>query len=526
MQRSYTKNYFQIYFWQILAFGAQVLSMFIVSPFLTSAPAIYGIYAICISTTLFLTYADIGFMGAAFKFASESVSRNDREQEMKVISFAAFILLIFLAIFVGFLFIIAFNPKLLIKDLNRLADIEVASQLLFILILTSPINTFLNRISSIIFGIRLEDYVPGRILLVSNLIKIASVILFFGDNRYDIVGFFLFSQLLTLTATLIPFKIAKKKYNYDLRFLFKNIKFSRQTYIFMKDLAFNSLYSSIMWIIYYEMDLLVIGPLGGALMAATYQIGLSLMSYWRTVVNILSSPLPARFNHFVGINDMGRFREFFSKIVLFLMPFTVLPVITLICYMKPLIYSWIGPNYDSSVLIAQLLTMCWILHFVVTPGGVLLYAQKQVKLLYIITTVNVIVFWGGIAVTFPYLGLIAFAFWKLITFIISGIFYLQYSLKFLDIGFGAFFKKFIVPILAPVLVVIGGSLYFSGFLPLIKGAWNLLFVLIACGFTVGLALILFFLMDKEFRLFVFMYGRELFPFLFKKKIKPENETNK
>ena len=91
MQKSYTRNYFKIYFWLILSFSTQFLSLFIVSPLLTSSPPIYGIYAICVSLTIFLSYTDLGFVGAAFKFASEFYARSKREQEIKVIGFSIWV---------------------------------------------------------------------------------------------------------------------------------------------------------------------------------------------------------------------------------------------------------------------------------------------------------------------------------------------------------------------------------------------------------------------------------------------------
>ena len=69
--------------------------MFVVIPYLTSNPTIYGIYSVCISFSIFLAYADLGFMGAGQKYAAEYFARKEYDEEIKVIGFTNFILFVF-----------------------------------------------------------------------------------------------------------------------------------------------------------------------------------------------------------------------------------------------------------------------------------------------------------------------------------------------------------------------------------------------------------------------------------------------
>lgn len=69
--KSYTSNYFKIYLLGGLVFVFRFLSMFIVIPFLSGEPSIYSISAICISLSIFLNYADMGFLKATKKYAAE-----------------------------------------------------------------------------------------------------------------------------------------------------------------------------------------------------------------------------------------------------------------------------------------------------------------------------------------------------------------------------------------------------------------------------------------------------------------------
>ena len=71
MKKSYTANYFKTYFWKALSIFLNLAAMFIVVPKLSSMPAIYGIYIVCISTMIFLRYSDLGFLVSGYKYASE-----------------------------------------------------------------------------------------------------------------------------------------------------------------------------------------------------------------------------------------------------------------------------------------------------------------------------------------------------------------------------------------------------------------------------------------------------------------------
>src|SRR5665647_996730 len=139
MKSSYTKNYLKIYLWQGVSLVLNFLAMFIVVPYLTSKPTIYGIYTICISISIFLSYADLGFMGAGQKFAAEYFARGERKEEIKVVGFTNFILLIFLLLFsIGFLFL-SFHPGLLVKNIIPGKQEAIASSLLLILSLFTPV---------------------------------------------------------------------------------------------------------------------------------------------------------------------------------------------------------------------------------------------------------------------------------------------------------------------------------------------------------------------------------------------------
>ena len=83
MDKNLTKNYINIYFWRSISIISGFLSLLIVVPHLSNNQELYGIYAFCISFSMYLTYADIGFLGAGQKYAAEEFAKGNRDEEIK-----------------------------------------------------------------------------------------------------------------------------------------------------------------------------------------------------------------------------------------------------------------------------------------------------------------------------------------------------------------------------------------------------------------------------------------------------------
>ena len=76
LQKSYTRNYLNIYLFQTLSIVLGFVSLFVVIPYLSGNKEIYGIYSICISVTVFFSYADLCFLSEVTKYAEECYTLN------------------------------------------------------------------------------------------------------------------------------------------------------------------------------------------------------------------------------------------------------------------------------------------------------------------------------------------------------------------------------------------------------------------------------------------------------------------
>ena len=211
LQNNYSKNYLRIYFWKFISILSGFLSLLIVVPHLSDNLELYGIYAFCISFTLYLMYADFGFLNSGQKFAAEAFARGNRKEEIEMLGFTGAVLLLMIIPFSIVMIYFSFYPHIILTDLTYEGEF-IASKIFLILGIILPFHIILQELVQSILIIRIKDYIALRIDVIFNLIKIASVFYFFADNKYLIVEYFLFINLLSiLSSFLILSKLKNQK---------------------------------------------------------------------------------------------------------------------------------------------------------------------------------------------------------------------------------------------------------------------------------------------------------------------------
>lgn len=472
--------------------------MFVVTPYLALNQNYFGIYTFVISLNLFLSYADFGFLNAGVKFASEAFSRGDIEEETEILGFVTFVLT---TVFLLFGFVIAifyFYPHSILSGLNTPDTIELIKELFLVFILCLPILVA-HRIIQLIFNIRLQDYKYQRICSILNLFKIASVFLFFRNGEYHIVAYYTLTQALTLIGIILGVFLAKREYNYKFSRFFKLIKFNNDVYKKTKDLAFNSLFSTISWVIYYELDSLVIGKFVGLKEVAIFNICISIMTLSRSLYGIIYNPFSAKFNHYIGRDQITDFRNTFYKILVFGLPLSIIPTTIIIITMKSFILSWVGTAYVPAIPIASIMFASYYFTFVSNPMGIAMVSLQKIKSLYYLSAIVPIIYWVGISLSFSSMGLLSFGIFKFIAFSISGFFYVYYAKIFLNINWGVFFKKNVLSVVISVSLIYLINLEISTYLPYQKGKSEMLqYATIFCLYSV-FGIFIYYVFSQEFR---------------------------
>lgn len=408
MQGGYSQNYIKIYFWRSFSIISGFLSLLVVVPHLSNNVELYGIYSLCISFTLYLTYADIGFLNAGQKYAAEAYAKNNRKEEVQILGFTGAILLLMVAPFSIAMIYLSLNPDIIIKNLSEEGQ-NVAGSIFLILGTVLPFQIIIQRLVQSILIIRIKDYISLRIDVIFNLIKIGSVFVFFTEDSYLVVEYYLFSTLVTILSSVTILIIIKKTEKYDFLLLLKSIRLRKKEYLLTKKLAYSSLFLTLGWLIYYELDLIIIGKLYGPEEVAVYAIGFTFLNFLRTLWNTVFSPFSQRFNHFVGLNSDSDLKKIIKTIIDYTLPLCIIVTLVLVFASEKITYYWVGEYYKESIAILEILILGTVFCFVTQPASYYFTAKTQYKFIYLQAIILPVSFFIGLLLLVPNYGIIGFS---------------------------------------------------------------------------------------------------------------------
>jgi len=355
---------------------------------------------------MLLQFADLGFLGAGQKYAAECFARNDREGEIKILSFVHFILFIVVVLYSIALFYVYLTPGLVFNNLND-NDIWLAKSLILIFILFSPVIV-LQRFVSAVFSIRIEDHIGQFVDIAASIVKIGSTFYFFREGTYDIVGYIFFFQLMNLVAAVINLVIIKFRYRYPFMDVIRSFRFNKKVFQLTRKMALTSIILTFTWILYYELDSVYVSKLYNPGIVALFAIGLTMLSFSRSLMNAFFSPFQTKFNHLRGLKDEKSLSYFFFRLIEWSFPISVIPPIVIIFLMRPLIIAWLGPGYIDSVMISRILIINLFFSFLSIPISYLAIAREKFKFL-LISSISLplfyIVFYLILRDRFDYLSL-------------------------------------------------------------------------------------------------------------------------
>ena len=170
----------------------------------------------------------IGVAAGAVASGIAIAAKGETKREMDVVGFSCAVLLSIIFIILSSFVFLSFKPELLISELS-VEQKDVASRLLLILACSTPVLGLL-RVTQVIYSIRVVDYEFQFIQLIANLVKIASTYYFFSHGNYNVVGYFLFVQIMNLLVLIVSWFLLKSNHNYKLFIFLKTIRFSKEIF--------------------------------------------------------------------------------------------------------------------------------------------------------------------------------------------------------------------------------------------------------------------------------------------------------
>lgn len=486
MAESYTLKYIKLYVVEIVSILLGIVSLFVVVPYISGNKEIYGVYSLCISTMVFLSYADLGFMGAANKFAAEYYKQGRRKDEIEVLSFGGFVLFSVALLLSIFYFVLSYNPELLIKGINESPNFDIARKLFFWMAVFSPF-TALSRLATSIYAVRVENYINSFINILGYTLRILSVFYFFSSGKYEIVQYFVFIQVVPIACSIVSLFVAHKRYEYDLLELANSFKWNKRSFDNTKDLALSSFAMTLAWILYYEMDQIVIAKYYGPSLVALYAIAFAILNYVRMFMGGLFSPFTSRFAHFYATKDINGLKDFFITVVNITCPIVICPLLALSLLCPCFVSAWSGPQYLDAVPLTTVFVLFNIFAFFSYPSGSIVTVFEKTKTIRIMAILMPIIYWLGIVLLPKSLNILSFGIMKNIVFWLHIIVYLTISIKVLSINWSSFLSKIIRYNLLPVISVCVCSIIAKSYISINeKGILDLLMV---CGIIIIISVI-------------------------------------
>jgi O-antigen/teichoic acid export membrane protein len=498
MKKKYTKNYIYIYLWQFLSILISVLSAFIVLPKISNNQFLYGIYSLCISISFYVFYLDFGFISSASRFAGEYFAKGEREKEIKIISFSLFIFFIFITLFSALIFLVSYNPSLIIKNLHDEFSLIVAKKLLIVCSFSLFLN-ILSKFINLVLDIRLENFIFYRLYIFGNILKIFSVYYFFSNYKENIVGYYIFYQIVDFLVYLITILNIRKRYNYNFFLLLKFFRFSKESFFKLKDFARPSFLAMIVALLTFELDIFFIGKFFGVKEIAFYSIALVVFRFIWLIKNNLQGPVYNRLNHFFSINDFDNLKTYSLNTINFFMPILLFPTIIIIIFAKPLIFTWVGNNYFPSIKILQYLLLSAVFSFIYLISETILNVFKKNNIRQDLQILYLFLYLLVFFLTIKNLGINSFAFSKFLSMIFIVIINFHFCLKLLNIKLKEIFLKCFKGMIFPILFLIIISILFKDYLPLEKSKKNFIFVVLSGAVIFFVATIIYYFNQKDFR---------------------------
>lgn len=177
--------------------------------------------------------------------------------------------------------------------------------------------------------------------------------------------------------------------------------------------------------------------------------------------------------------------------------------------MDQFIFAWVGHEYAESIGLSRVLIATGFYIFLIVPGSNILVSLNQIKPLYILNTIMMIVFWVGVGISGNYLGVMAFAIFKFAAFSISFIYYFFFMTKFLKINVFKNIYFYSKKIFLPILFVVITSLWVRNRITLEKTIGDLLIIILVIGLISMIGLGIYLLSHSRLRLKVINIYRQI-----------------
>lgn len=260
--------------------------MFLVLPVLGRSPEIYAFYSLILSLTIVLTYSDLGFVNALQREATNAFARGDTDEESKIYSVTAALLV---AISLLFVFGIKIYFDLFFDDSKYLQiDQSVVLNMKNILIFILPISIVLQRLVQMMLLARVNEVKFLKFDSLFNFLKLLVLFVFLYLNVFRLDYYWLVITIVSIIGySILAFQNVIKLV------WVKQLDVRRIVRTSWK-LSGSGFVGSLVWLLIFEMDILIVSTTMGISALIFYAPASQLLNFAKKYYNVLFAPLANR----------------------------------------------------------------------------------------------------------------------------------------------------------------------------------------------------------------------------------------
>lgn len=428
----------------------------------------YGLYSLSNSVISYLTLLNFGFGTAIIRFISKFRVEGDHD---KIEGVTGLILSIYgiiaiVVCIVGFLLTkgtgLFFGTGLTVNEIQRL------KVLMIVMTVSTAISFPVSVLSSV--SVAYEKYIFRKI--VDMITTIATpilnlIVLFLG---YASIGLAMIGLGIQLIYGIIFIWYCKQKLNVVPRF--KDMPF----YMVKEILGF-SIYvfaSSIIDMLYWATDKVLIGAVLGTVAVAVYNIGGTFTSMLQNMSSAISGVFGTRVNMMVfGNQPMEKLSELLIRIGRLQYYIVSLILSGYIVFGQIFIDVWAGKDYSQAYIIGLLTMVPLAVPLIQSIAFSVISAQNKLKFRTIVYAVIAVLNVIGTILAMPKFGIIGAAACTAVAFIVgNGILMNWYYWKVIKLDIIGFWKNIIRISIVPVIMVVVGTVVLQAII--VKNLWMVL----------------------------------------------------
>jgi O-antigen/teichoic acid export membrane protein len=369
-----------------LAIAVEMIVGLLVLPYNLShlGKAAYGLWALTTSITLYFSVLDLGYSGAVVKFVAQYRARQNTRALNETLSTTFYLF----AAFGVLTYVVALVLAAFIDRILHLAPDQVHTARLVLLItsVSVAIGMACSVFGAVINGFQRYD--------LNNIAGTASTIVIAAANVLMLwAGYGLVELVIATTAIRV---LTYGVYRANAYRVFPALRirpelFRRER---LRELTSFSVFMALIdWAnkLNYSIDAIVIGIMLGTGAVAVWSVGQRLAEATQRLTNQLNDIIFPNVVDHSASDRVDRLQMLFlvgTRLSLA----TVVPIAAVLMLMAgPLVHAWVGPEFEGSVIVVQLLALIVVVRVGHATGSTLLKGAERHRLVALVNVVTAVV---------------------------------------------------------------------------------------------------------------------------------------